>query len=54
MDSFASVGQWTRTYLQKLCMDTGCSLEDLLEAMDDRDEWQERVRKIHASCMTWS
>ena len=25
-----------RTYLQLLCADTGCSLEDLLGAMDDR------------------
>ena len=32
----ASVGQPTRTYLQQLCMDTGCSLEDLLEVMDDK------------------
>ena len=30
-------------------MDTGCSLEDQLEAIDDRDEWQDRVREIHAS-----
>ena len=35
----ACVGQPTRTYLQQLCMDTGCSIEDLPEAMDDRDEW---------------
>ena len=33
-----SVGQRTKTYLQKLCTDPGCSLEDMLEAMDDRDE----------------
>ena len=38
----ASVRQATRTYLQLLCMDIGCSLEDLPEAMDDRDEWWER------------
>ena len=37
---------------KQLCMDTECSLEDLPEAMDDRDEWQERVREIHASSMT--
>ena len=37
----ASVERRTRTYLQQLCMDTGCSLEDLPEVMDDRDEWQE-------------
>ena len=34
----ASVGQPTRTYLQQFCTDTGCSLEDPLEAMDDKDE----------------
>ena len=30
-------------YLQQLFTDTGCSLEDLPEALDDRDEWWERV-----------
>ena len=35
----ASVGQPIRTYLQQIFMDTGCSLEDLPEAMDDRDKW---------------
>ena len=33
-----------RTYIQQLCADTGCSLEDRLRAMDDRDGWRERVR----------
>ena len=37
----------------KLCADTGCSLKDLSGAMDDRDEWQERIRKIRASRVTW-
>ena len=49
----ASVGQPTRTYLQQLYTETGCSLEDLSEAMNDRDKWQERVREIHASSATW-
>ena len=31
-----------RTYLQQLCMGTGCCLEDLPNAMDDRDDWRER------------
>ena len=31
-----------RTYIQQLCTDTGCSLEDLTGAMDDRDKWRER------------
>ena len=50
--SRAGVGHPLRTYLQQLCTDTGCSLEDLPNAMDDRDEWQERFREIHASSMT--
>ena len=34
----ASIGQPTRTYLQQLCTDTGCSLEDLPGVMTDRDK----------------
>ena len=49
----ASVGRPARTYLQQLCMDIGCSLEDLPNAMDDRDEWQGWIREIRASGMTW-
>ena len=41
------------TYIQQLCTNTGCSLEDLLEAMDNREGWQERVREIHAGGTTW-
>ena len=32
-----------RTYKQQLCEDTGCSIEDLPEAMNDREKWRERV-----------
>ena len=39
--------------LQQLCSDTGCSLEDLLEVMNDRDEWREKVWEIRSSGMTW-
>ena len=39
---YVKVGQPARTYLHQLCADRGCSLEDLLEAMDDRDGWGER------------
>ena len=28
----------TRTFRQQLCTDTGCSLEDLPEAMDNKDK----------------
>ena len=34
-------------------MDPGFGLEDLLEVMDDRDGWRERVREICVSSTTW-
>ena len=37
-----------RTYIQQLCEDTGCSPEDLPEAMNYREGWRERVRDIRA------
>ena len=46
-------GKPARTYLQQLCTGRGCSLEDLPQAMNDRDGWQERVREIRASSMLW-
>ena len=44
----ANVGRPARTYLV-----VGCSLEDLPEVMDNRDEWQRRVREIRVSSTTW-
>ena len=41
-----------RTYIQQLCEDTGCSPEDLPEAMNDREKWRERVRDIRAGGTT--
>ena len=35
----ANVGRPTRTYLQQLCADTGCSLEELPGAMHSRNRW---------------
>ena len=32
-------GRPAQTYIQQLCADTGCSPEDLLEAIDDREGW---------------
>ena len=46
-------GQLTRTYIQQLCANTGCSLENLLGAMDDRDGWWERVKEICAGGGIW-
>ena len=48
----AKAGRTARTYIQQLCEDTGCSPEDLPEAMNDRVKWQERVRDIRASGTT--
>ena len=46
-------GRPARTYIQQLCEDTGCSPEDLPEAMNDREKWRERVRDICATSTTW-
>ena len=48
----AKEGRPARTSLQQLCGDTGCSPEDLPEAMDDREGWLERVRDIRADGAT--
>ena len=44
----AKAGGPARTYIQQLYADTGYSLEDFPESMDDRDWWRERVREIFA------
>ena len=48
----AKAGPPARTYIQQLCEDTGCSTEDLPEAMNDREKWRERVRDTRASGTT--
>ena len=40
-----SVAWPAKTYLQQFWTDTGCSLEDLPQAVDDRDKWWERERE---------
>ena len=37
----AKAGQPARTYIQQLCEDTGCSPEDMQEAMNDWEKWRE-------------
>ena len=49
----AKTGRPARTYVQQQCEDTGCSPEDLPEAMNDREKWREMVRDIRASGTTW-
>ena len=46
-------GRPARTYIQQLCEDTGCCPEDLPRAMNDREEWRERVRDIRATSARW-
>ena len=49
----AKAGWPARTYIQQLCKDTGYSPEDLPEAMNDREEWWERVKDICAGGTIW-
>ena len=45
-------GRPARKYIQHFCKDMGCSPEDLPKAMNDREEWQERIRDIRAGGTT--
>ena len=49
----AKAGRPAWTYIQQLCEDTGCCPEDLPRAMNDREEWRERVRDIRAISAIW-
>ena len=49
----AKAGRPARTYIQQLCEDTWCCPEDLLRAMNDREESRERVRDIRAASTIW-
>ena len=49
----AKAGRPARMYIQQLCEDTGCCPEDLPRAMNDREEWRERVRDIRATSAIW-
>ena len=49
----AKAGRPARTYIQQLREDTGCSPEDLTEAMNDREKWRDRVCDIRAGGARW-
>ena len=49
----AKAGRPARMYIQQLCEDTGYCPEDLPRAMNDREEWRERVRDIRAASTIW-
>ena len=46
-------GRPARTYIPQLCEDTECGLEDLPQAMNDREKWWEMGRDKRASGTTW-
>ena len=46
---WAKAGRPARTYIQQLYAVTGCSPEDLPEAMNDREKRREWIRDIRAS-----
>ena len=47
------LGQAARIYLYQLCVESGWSLESLLGALNDRNEWRGRVWGICAVSATW-
>ena len=49
----ADFGRPARTYQQQISTVTGHILENLPNAMDDRDEWRGRVKEICARSQTW-
>ena len=55
--SRSSVRRPARTYILLLCTNTGCSLEDMPEAMNCWDGWgreeKESVNEIHVCSMIW-
>ena len=49
----AKTGQPARTCIQQLSADSGSSLKDVLESMDNREGQWERVREIRAWWWRW-
>ena len=49
----AKAGRPARTYIQQLCEYTEWCPEDLPRAMDDWEEWRDRVRDIRVTSATW-
>ena len=49
----AKAGRPAQTYTQQLWEDKGCCPEDLPGAMNNREEWRERVRDIRTTSTTW-
>lgn len=43
----ASIGRLLKAYIQQMFVIIGCQLEDLPDAMDDREKRRENAVKIH-------
>ena len=50
---YTSVGQAARTYLHQLCVDTGCSLEDLPRVMDGRANLMMMISVVFFKLLTF-
>ena len=46
-------GRPKKTYIDQLIDDTGCRMEELPIAMEDRERWKERVMEYRASSTWW-
>ena len=44
----AKAGRPAWTYIQQQCEDTGCSPEDLPEAMNNKEKWRERIYETNS------
>ena len=49
--SDVSVRQPVKTCIYQFCVETGCSLENLPGAMDDRDEWYDLIMIYARTCV---
>ena len=52
-DERTTNSQPERTYIHQRCTDTGCRLDDLPGAIDDRDGYQEKFRELSVVCAIW-
>ena len=48
-----SAGRPKKTYIDQLMDDTGCRLEELPNAMEDRENWKKRVIECRANSTWW-
>ena len=52
MPGHARDSQPARIYIHQIYANTGCCVGDMQRAMDDREAWLERVKRIHLISQT--